>query len=172
MKQKSFILISLGGFLLLACGIYWPVSMSPHGMEPVSYREYTTNGERIYFTTMNDQGEYILYTDGPAFGGMMGGALACVSCHGEDGRGGQHVMHMEVMNAPDIRIAALSAESGEHQEGEHEDDHGEEYDLEAFRRAVILGQHPDGNSLDRDMPRWKLSDKDLEDLFEYLITLR
>ena len=42
----------------------------------------------------------------------MGSNFACVSCHGEDGRGGQHVMHMDVMDAPDIRIAALSASVG------------------------------------------------------------
>jgi len=64
MKRKSLILISLGGFLLLACGIYWPVSMSPRGMGPVSYRDYASNGERIYFTATNEQGEYISYTGG------------------------------------------------------------------------------------------------------------
>lgn len=77
-------------------------------------------------------------------------------------------MHMDVMDAPDIRIAALSAESDEHQGDAHEDEHGEDYDLEAFRRAVVLGQHPNGNSLSRDMPRWVINNTDISDLFEYL----
>jgi len=170
-RKKALLSLLLGSILLVACGIYWPVGISPRGMGPVTYRNYTTNGERIYFTATNDRGEYIQYTGGPAYGGMMNDRLACASCHGEDGRGGQHVMHMDVMDAPEIRIAALSAESDEHQGDAHEDDHGEEYDLEAFRRAVVLGQHPDGDSLNRDMPRWQMSDDDLADLFEFLNAL-
>jgi len=167
MKRKSLILISLGGLLLLACGIYWPVSMSPRGMGPVSYQNYTTNGERIYFTATNEQGDYISYTGGPAYGGMMGGRLACVSCHGEDGRGGLHWMHMQQMDAPDIRYSALL---NDHDEGEEEMPM-DEYDLETFRNAVVLGQHPDGDSLSYDMPRWKMSDTDLADLLDFLKTL-
>jgi len=174
MNSKALALIVLGSTFLIACGFLFPFDRSRHGMNPgYGYRRggFDSNGQQIYFTATNDRGEYIRYTDGPAFGGMMGGTLACVSCHGEDGRGGQHVMHMDVMDAPDIRFAALSAESDEHQEIEHEDEHGEEYDLEAFRQAVVLGQHPNGDSLSRDMPRWRIDDEDLNDLFEFLKTL-
>ena len=164
MKGKSLILISLGGFLLLACGIYWPVSISPRSMESVSYRNYTTNGERIYFTATNEQGDYISYTGGPAYGGMMGGRLACVSCHSEDGRGGLHWMHMQQMDAPDIRYSALL---NDHDEGDEEMP-VDEYDLETFRNAIVLGQHPDGDLLDRTMPRWQMNDQDLSDLFEFI----
>ena len=42
---------------------------------------------------------------------MMGGKLTCVSCHGPDGKGGEHVMGMmQVMNAPDIRWKTLEDE--------------------------------------------------------------
>ena len=34
-------------------------------------------------------------------------------------------------------------------------------DLATFRKAVVDGEHPDGDSLDRDMPRWRMSDADL-----------
>ena len=54
---------------------------------------------------------------------------------------------------------------------EHGDEHGE-YDLAAFRLAVIGGVHPDGESLSRDMPRWRMDDRDLADLFDFLETLR
>lgn len=167
MKRRSFILLSLGGLFLLACGIYWPVSMSPRGMRPASYRSYTTNGERIYFTATNDQGEYIPYTGGPAYGGMMGGRLACVSCHGEDGRGGLHWTHMQQMDAPDIRYLALI---NDHDEGDEEMPM-DEYELDAFRNAVVLGRHPDGDSLNSDMPRWEMSDADIADLLDFLKTL-
>jgi len=168
LKRKSFILISLGGFLLLACGIYWPVSMSPRGMRPVSYRSYASNGERIYFTAMNEQGEYISYTGGPVYGGMMGGWLACVSCHAEDGRGGLHWMHMQQMDAPDIRYSALL---NDHDDQGEEEMPMDEYDLDTFRNAVVFGQHPDGDSFSYNMPRWEMNDTDLADLLDFLKTL-
>ena len=167
MKHKSFLLIVFGGLFLLACGIYWPVSMSPRGMGPVSYRDYASNGERIYFTATNDQGEYISYTGGQTFGGMMGDRLACVSCHGEDGRGGLHWMHMQQMDAPDIRYSALINDHDEDAEEMPMD----EYELDTFRNAVVLGQHPDADSLNSDMPRWEMRDADLADLLDFLKTL-
>ena len=99
---------------------------------------------------------------------MGGGQLACADCHGRDGRGGRHVMHMTAMDAPDIRWSALT-------EAEH-GDHGEEvehppYDEETFKRAVTQGLDPDGNPLDAAMPRWRMSDQDLDDLIDYLESL-
>lgn len=174
MKSKALILIILGSLLLIACSFLYDFGRSLGGMgHGMGYRgtDFSSNGEQIYFTATNDRGEYIPYTGGPSFGGMMGGSLSCASCHGNDGRGGEHVMHMDVMDAPDIRFSALSAEESEHQADGHEDSHGEEYDLETFRQAVVLGQHPDGDYLSRDMPRWQISDEDLADLLEFLQTL-
>ena len=152
---------------------------------------FSSNGEKIYFTGINEEGERISYTEGPDFPGMMmNPPLTCASCHGPTGEGGRHVMHMEVMDAPDIRFSALRGEGEDHEEdveheegdaqgeeehdegedpeeGEHGDDHGD-YDLEDFRRAVIEGEHPDGDPLDENMPHWQMSDDDLKDLFEYL----
>jgi len=127
---------------------------------------WRSNGERIYFTATNERGERIPYRGGPAFGGMMGASLTCASCHGPDGRGGRHVMHMQVMDAPDIRIASLAAEEAAEGESEHEG-----YTLDDFRRAVVEGKHPDGDPLDADMPRWQLNDDDLADLFAFLQSL-
>ena len=80
-------------------------------------------------------------------------------------------MHMEVMDAPDIRYSALTGEGDEHGGDEsHGEVHGG-YDINDFRLAVIGGVHPDGEPLSRDMPRWRMSDEDLLDLFEYLKTL-
>ena len=85
-------------------------------------------------------------------------------------------MHMQVMDAPNIRIAALSAEAhhgGNSEEGaETEEDHdateGFTYTLEDFRRAVVEGRHPNGEPLDPSMPRWQLSERDLRDLYNFL----
>jgi mono/diheme cytochrome c family protein len=96
---------------------------------------------------------------------MMGASLTCAACHGPDGKGGVHWMHMLVMEAPDIRYSALNSEAEEHEGEGHT---GEAFDLEDFRRAVIQGEHPDGEALSTDMPRWRMSDEDLADLFAYL----
>lgn len=165
MKPYLFFLLTFPLFLA-ACGIF-----QPGNARPALNWNFASNGERIYFTAVNDKGEPISYTGGPAYGGMMdggmmGGGLACVSCHGADGRGGLHWMHMQQMDAPDIRYSALAGESGE--DG---GSHAEEYDLENFRQAVVLGQHPDGEPLSLDMPRWSLDEDDLADLFNYLKTL-
>jgi hypothetical protein len=118
-----------------------------------------SNGERIYFTGSSERGTAITYSDGPELnGGMMGsgGQLACVSCHGPDGRGGQHNMGMmRVMTAKDIRWSALQSE----------------FDAEKFRLALTKGQDPDGTQLNRDMPRWNIGADDLADLIIYLKTL-
>ncbi|HEX6302642.1 MAG TPA: c-type cytochrome [Anaerolineales bacterium] len=130
------------------------------------------NGERIYFTGTNAQDERIPYAGGPNFGGMMMGSyLNCAACHGPEARGGEHVMHMQVMDAPDIRYSALSGEAEGHADEEGDLEHAEEhadYDLEDFRLAVVEGQHPDGEPFDKDMPRWQMGDDDLSDLFDFL----
>lgn len=126
-------------------------------------------GEQIYFTAINEDGDRIRYRGGPSAGMMMGGVLSCASCHGPDARGGRHVMHMDVMDAPDIRWSALAGEA--HSEDEHDHEHGGDYDLETFRRAVVDGEHPDGGTLSRDMPRWRMGDESLEALADYLQSL-
>ena len=148
---------------------------------------FAGNGERIYFTGTSERSGEIDYTGGPDIGGMMmGGQLSCASCHGPNARGGEHRMHMEVMDAPNIRWDVLEEHGDEgHEEGEdahteeegnhaEEDDHADEeagYDLESFRLAVVAGVHPNGEPLNEEMPRWQMSDADLRDLATYLQSL-
>jgi cytochrome c oxidase subunit 2 len=119
---------------------------------------FRSNGERIYFTSTSERGKAITYSGGPASRNwmMMGGRLACVSCHGLDGRGGKHNMGMmQVMDSKDIRWSVLQPE----------------FDANKFRLAVVKGQDPDGTKLKPDMPRWKISNDDLADLIAFLKTL-
>jgi len=121
---------------------------------------FDSNGERIYFTATSERGTAITHTGGPASNSWMmmggGGSLACASCHGTDGRGGEHSMGMmQVMDAADIRWSALEGE----------------FDPEKFRLAVVEGQDPDGTQLNTDMPRWTIGNDDLADLIDYLKTL-
>jgi hypothetical protein len=134
---------------------------------------FESNGERIFFTTINQDEKFLAYTGGPETDMMMGGVLACASCHGPDGRGGSHEMYNYTMNAPDIRYAALLDEklkivdSG----GLHLAKENLEYDLDDLRQAVTHGKSPDGSSLERYMPRWEIEDGDLTDVLEFLKSL-
>ncbi len=75
---------------------------------------FSSNVQRIYFTGTSESNTEISCTEGSVIGMMMGGRLACVSCHGINAEGGRHMMHMEIMDAPDIRWSALA--SGHHDE--------------------------------------------------------
>ena len=163
MKQIKLIGLLIGGSLILAaCGPFFQSSSLPK----IDDTPNAENGEQIYFTATSQRGGRISFTGGPAFGGMMMGSyLTCASCHGPTGQGGRHTMHMIVMDAPDIRYVELVDEIKEHIGGEGE------YDLATFRKAVMDGEHPDGDSLKRDMPRWKMSENELADLFAFLQSL-
>ena len=81
-------------------------------------------------------------------------------------------MHMQVMDAPDIRWNTLS--SGEHSDhgDESEGENGDAtYDQESFFLVIRDGIEPSGHALSSDMPRWKISDEDLEDLLHFLESL-
>ncbi|MFN2290783.1 MAG: hypothetical protein ACK2UC_06310, partial [Anaerolineae bacterium] len=108
----------LFSMLLMACTV--PLGFGQRTGVTWAPGSFDSNGERIYFTAINEQGERIRYRGGPDLGGMMmGGYLTCASCHGPNARGGLHVMHMETMDAPDIRWSALAAH--EEEEGAHQD---------------------------------------------------
>jgi hypothetical protein len=62
---------------------------------------------------------------------------------------------MQGMDAKDIRWSVLQ----------------DEFDAEKFRLAVVKGQDPDGTQLKQDMPRWNISNDDLDDLISFLKTL-
>jgi hypothetical protein len=170
------VVVSLAAALLVACGLLpWFAGPSAAGASQVTS---ASNGEQIYFTAVSEPTGRIDYRGGPPGGGMMMGSwgLACVSCHGADGRGGVHAMHMLLMDAPDIRWSTLASDTNDvHQEeAQAEAGQGEamaEYDLAAFRMAVVEGQHPDGLALSLNMPRWDLDEEDLADLAEFLRSL-
>lgn len=170
LTHGKVVLLLLGlGFALTACTWARQSSLTPPGAlpgTPLGDSPSVANGERIYFTATSDRSGPISYQGGPGFGGMMMGSyLTCAACHGPGAHGGKHIMHMTVMDAPDIRITALSRESGEHRGG-----HGE-YDSKTLRKAVVEGQHLDGEALSQDMPRWRINDADLADLFAFLQSL-
>jgi len=145
--------------LLAGCGMAgWS------GQGPSFGRRFRSNGEQIYFTATSQRGTPI--TSDTSMG-MMGGRTACASCHGPDGRGQRVRVMMGTFEAPDIRYKTLTAKKMEHDQGEEHPP----YTDETIKRAITQGVDPAGKPLERPMPRWKMSDEDLNDLLDFLKSL-
>jgi len=162
--------------LLLAAGIYTYSTQTDHhsgmmgdsggGMMSPGYstqpekREFRTSGEMLYYTGVSKRGTRMVPVEGgPMWLSMHGGS--CVSCHGEDGRGGEVMMCTE--KAPDIRYSVLT--SGMVHDGEKEPPYTSD---EQIKRAITEGINQEGEELDLCMPRWNMTEEDLNDLLEYL----
>ncbi|MBC8231602.1 periplasmic heavy metal sensor [bacterium] len=143
----------------------WMSQYERHDMVREIYekRLYTNNGERIYYTATNDSDQKIPFGDGPPWFRMIGGS--CVNCHGADGKGGIPVMMTSVV-APGITYQSLTG--GDHAHHGHEHEAGTTYTDELIKRAITDGISASGYPLIKAMPRWKMSEKDQNDLLEYL----
>ena len=160
--------ILLAAAALLIWNLLFPKSTRV-GIPPIGplLEDFETNGERIYFTGTSRTGPPITATM-PGMHRMGAGSMACVNCHGEDGRGGRVTMMMTTVEVPDIRYSSLIG-------GEHQDEHAEEehppYTDETIKRAITQGVDPAGEPLSWVMPRWDMSDEQLTDLLDFLKTL-
>jgi len=128
-------------------------------------RRFKSPGERIYYTGIGVNGYPVPFYGGPMWLRMHGGG--CVSCHGVHGRGGVPVM-MGTAIPTDIRYKALTGKE-KHAHGEKKKEH--HYTDVLIKRAIIQGLEADGEVMDWTMPRWQMSEADLNALIKYLKTL-
>lgn len=127
-------------------------------------------GRRIYRYGVNGRGEVIPYDaeDGRGMHGrrryqmmygnrqnqmMHVGGLGCVECHRRDGKGGRR---LNGDTSADIRWKELEKEN---------------FDFEKFKRAVTEGSE-NGETLSEFMPRYDMTDSELNSLIKYLKTLK
>lgn len=143
-------------------GAAGPGARGPFATVPL--REFASNGEQIYYTARSESGDPVTFTGGPHWFRRHGGS--CVSCHGPDGRGQMRVPMTDQV-APDIRYSALS--SDEHEGGVSQGH--PPYTEETLRRAITEGVDPAGRVLNWAMPRWRMSERDMDDLVDYLKAL-
>lgn len=119
---------------------------------------YASPGEQIFLSGIDATGVTLTATfvgTGMPMQGMMNRHLACANCHGQNGRGG-FLFPDGTTKSADIRWSELTAAG---------------YDDAKFARAVTQGEDAAGQPLSGWMPRWKISDTDLNDLAAYLRTL-
>lgn len=174
MEEKNILIVGFVLIVIGALGIFYGTPRDTSyggGLGPgmmSSYQttspRYTSNGEMVYHTGVNEDAYRIIPNGGPNWLYMHGGS--CVDCHGKDGRGGIVPM-MCAEESPAITYHALTEE-------EHEE-HGEEehppYTEETIKIAITQGIEPNNETVDWCMPRWQMSEKDLDDLVDYLKTL-
>jgi cytochrome c oxidase subunit 2 len=134
---------------------------------------FKSNGERIFFTATSQSGKPIT----PVGSAMIGGDIkACADCHGADGKGKEVNTKKGTFTTPDIRYASLTSGHEHHGEGTGEGAGGEpehpSYTDETIKRAITQGLDESGDPLSAIMPRWSMSEDDLDDLLKYLKTLK
>jgi cytochrome c oxidase subunit 2 len=120
--------------------------------------KYSSTGEKIYLTAVNENDEIITPVSGMGSYGMMSNMMrpiACANCHGINGQGGFVFPDGKIVSA-DIRWETLI---------------DEDFDEAKFKKAVTEGIDEKGERLSVWMPRWDTTDKDLDELIAYLKTL-
>lgn len=120
-------------------------------------------GQQIYYTGADASGPISRTIAGA---GMMGfgmmGDVACVDCHGQDGRGGRIEMMYGAIDVADIRYSTLTtAQSSEGTTSPAWTDAD-------ISRAIRDGVEPNGQSLKAPMPRWAMSEADVNAVIAYL----
>ena len=125
---------------------------------------FSSNGERIFFTATSKNGP-IAIKEGPPM--LKSAVKGCAHCHGRDGKGG-HSLDATGIKGPDIRYKTLAVKYGGYLsflEAKGEKISGGVDTL--IKRAITDGQGP-GYKLNIAMPRWSMTEDDLNDIINYL----
>jgi mono/diheme cytochrome c family protein len=106
------------------------------------------NGLAIFQTGRDLDGARIVAQSTPLHG-------SCAACHRANGSGG--MQFPGGVTSADLRHAALVIQQ------KHP------YNLALLERAISTGVDNEGKPLDKVMPRWRLSSRDLHDVAEYVL---
>jgi mono/diheme cytochrome c family protein len=129
--------------VLAAASLAVAVGCSPSGAAPIS------NGQSIFQTGRDSEGSQIIAKPPALY-------PKCAACHRADGSGGVHLPGGAV--SADLRYKALVTEQKP------------PYTLALLERAISTGVDNTGQPLNRVMPRWRLSKRDLHDVAYYVLT--
>jgi len=147
------------GMALLVAGIVGLVLLGFGVLGPrVAADSPTVRGAWIFQTGTDVDGRPISFA-----GGMMM-RMSCASCHEADGHG----LRAPMFISPDIAYRNLTDPRGMVEPDGSRDG---VYSDPTLKRAVTEGVDAPGNSLAWPMPRWRLTDRQWQDLLAYLRTL-
>jgi mono/diheme cytochrome c family protein len=141
MRLRAAVLI-----VLLVAGSAYRSAQTAAAAAPVSL---LANGKAIFLTGRDAQGTRISAVP-PA---MMPN---CAACHRASGSGGMHLPGGAV--SADLRHTALVTQQKP------------PYTLSLLERAISKGVDNTGQPLNRVMPRWHLTARDLHDVADYVLT--
>jgi mono/diheme cytochrome c family protein len=143
-RMIRIVIIYLACIALASCARQvMTVSRSPNPIDSLA------NGRSIFQTGRDVAGVQIAARTAPRFG-------KCSACHRADGSGGVHLAGGAV--SADLRYPALVQ------------DQRHPYNLRLLERAISTGVDNDAHQLDSVMPRWRLSQRDLHDVAQYVLT--
>jgi cytochrome c oxidase subunit II len=153
--------VTLASTGIAGLGVTWALLSPP--ASPVASPQVLSPGQQIYLTGTSANGP--IPSSVPA-GGMMGqgrmGGVSCVDCHGEDGRGGDRAMMFGGVEIPDIRYSVLSSPRSE------DSTTAPGWTDRDIARAIRDGIEPNGEQLKAPMPRWDMTDAEIDDVIAYL----
>lgn len=150
----------------LAIFLIAPVVISIFVVSTLHGRRFQSNGERIYFTGASGSGKPIT----ASIENTTIGTISCARCHGDDGKGKKSRFIRWEFEAPDIRYSTLTTTGHSGHEGHEE---GEKpYTDELIKRAITKGLDTEGETLKPPMPVFQMSESDLNDMLEYLKSLK
>jgi mono/diheme cytochrome c family protein len=129
--------------VLAAASLAVAVGCSPLGATPIA------NGQSIFQTGRDSAGLQITAKPPALY-------PKCAACHRADGSGGMHLPGGAV--SADLRYKALVTEQKP------------PYTIALLERAISTGVDNTGQPLNRVMPRWRLSKRDLHDVAYYVLT--
>lgn len=127
------------------------------------------NGQSIYSTGKNLNGDVIVHIGGPLRGNLARVPLPCMGCHGADGHGGIIGVLFYQIEVPPVTWQVLSNPAPT---GPDKLETRPAYNEQTVARAIRDGIKSDGTRLDvLTMPRYSLGAQDVNDLIGYLKTL-
>lgn len=126
-------------------------SPAPPASAPTAEYSAMANGRTIFQTGRNWEGHPMIAASPPL-------RPSCAACHGANGAGGQHIADHAI--SADLRHKALVT------------DQKPPYDLKLLERAISTGIDNTGQPLNKVMPHWKMTSRDLHDVAAYVLTLK
>jgi hypothetical protein len=143
--------------LLLPLSLHSDPLSETEGLTPAESR-----GKIIYTTSQSPTGRPVFYRLLSAGTNVFPAkGVFCAGCHGLDGKGGRKGDAV----APDITYGGLSRQSTASASSTRQ---RAPYTDALLARAIIQGLDSSGEQLSPLMPRWMLSESELQDLLSYL----